>query len=95
MPGTGPDPLRPPAAAALAARPDAARWARDCAWVPGTGYCPVRACGERCVFRAQREAEAGRIVRARRRRRQHPARMAAVAPAMPASADQARLPDPR
>ena len=56
-------------AAALAARPAAPRWARLCGWVPGTGYCRSRDCGEACVFRAQRAAEAGRVTRWRRLRR--------------------------
>ena len=53
----------------LAADPEAARWARDCAWVPGTGHCRDRACSEACIFRPQREAEALRVVRWRRLRR--------------------------
>ena len=53
----------------LAAEPDAARWAADCCWVPGTGYCRDRSCSIECLFRAQRETEANRIVRARQRRR--------------------------
>ena len=55
--------------AALAADPDAPRWARDCAWIPGTGFCPERTCQEDCMFRAQRVAEAGRIGRLRQARR--------------------------
>ena len=55
--------------AELAAQPEAVRWARDCAWVPGTGYCRNRPCGAGCLFRAQREAEALRVTGARRRRR--------------------------
>jgi hypothetical protein len=50
--------------------PDARRWASDCGWVPGTGYCRNRPCGETCLFLAQREAEAARLLRLRRRRRQ-------------------------
>jgi hypothetical protein len=55
--------------AELAANPDAIRWAIDCCWVPGTGYCRDRFCSIECLFRAQREAEAKRIIRARQRRR--------------------------
>jgi hypothetical protein len=64
----GPDPPASPIAK-LAADPEAARWARDCAWVPGTGYCRNRPCDAACLFRAQREAEALRLKRARGRRR--------------------------
>jgi hypothetical protein len=53
----------------LAAEPDVARWARDCAWVPGTGHCRNRDCSAACVFREQREAEARRVWRWRRLRR--------------------------
>ena len=61
--------LLPSPIAELAADPEAARWARECAWVPGTGYCRNRPCGAACLFRAQRAAEARRILRCRRRRR--------------------------
>ena len=61
-------PVRP-LIAELAADPEAARWARDCAWVPGTGYCRNRPCASACLFRAQRAAEARRILRGRRKRR--------------------------
>jgi hypothetical protein len=53
----------------LAAEPDAARWARECAWVPGTGHCRHRDCGDICVFHAQRAAESRRVQRWRRLRR--------------------------
>ena len=53
----------------LAADPEAPRWARDCAWVPGTGYCRNHSCAAKCVFRAEREAEAARVICLRRRRR--------------------------
>jgi hypothetical protein len=53
----------------LAGEPAATRWARICAWVPGTGHCRNRDCGEDCVFRSQREAEAARLLRWRRLRR--------------------------
>jgi hypothetical protein len=56
--------------AELAADPEAARWARDCAWVPGTGHCRNRPCSAACLFRPQRVAEARRVLRWRRRRRQ-------------------------
>jgi hypothetical protein len=59
----------PRRAAELAARPDAVRWAHDCAWVPGTGYCPASVCSRDCAFRDQRDAEAERVLRGRRRRR--------------------------
>ncbi len=55
--------------AELAADPQAPRWARDCGWVPGTGHCRNRRCGTACLFHTQREAEAERVMRARRRRR--------------------------
>lgn len=57
------------AAADLAQEPEATRWARDCAWVPGTGYCRRRDCGHDCLFRAQRAAEVQRLHRWRRLRR--------------------------
>ena len=57
------------AAEEIAAHPDAARWARDCAWLPGTGYCPGHRCSQECVFRAQRESEARLIIETRRSRR--------------------------
>jgi hypothetical protein len=55
--------------AELAADPDVARWAQDCAWVPGTGYCRNRPCSLACLFRAQRMAEAGHVLSWRRKRR--------------------------
>ena len=55
--------------AELAGEPDAAHWARVCAWVPGTGHCRNHACGDACIFRAQREAEARNVQRWRRLRR--------------------------
>jgi len=55
----------------LAADPEAARWARVCAWLPGTGYCGNRECSADCVFRPQREADAGRVQRWRLRRTSH------------------------
>jgi len=70
MPPSGATPADPPSRAAqLADEPGAARSARDCAWVSGTGHCRRRDCGEACVFRAQRVAEAGRVARWRRLRR--------------------------
>jgi hypothetical protein len=62
-----PEPL--PAVAELAEEPDAAHWARVCAWVPGTGYCRSRDCGGSCIFRQRREAEADNVRRWRRLRR--------------------------
>jgi hypothetical protein len=59
----------PSAIAELAADPQAARWARDCAWVPGTGHCRNHPCSRACLFRAQRAAEARRILRWRQKRR--------------------------
>jgi len=59
----------PSAIAELAADPQAARWARDCAWVPGTGHCRNRPCSPACLFLPQRAAEARRLLRWRRRRR--------------------------
>jgi hypothetical protein len=58
-----------PAVAELAEEPDAAHWARVCAWVPGTGYCRNRDCGDACIFRQRREAEARNVRRWRRLRR--------------------------
>jgi hypothetical protein len=55
--------------AELVADPEAQRWARDCAWIPGTGHCRNRPCSTCCLFRAQRAAEARRILRWRRKRR--------------------------
>jgi hypothetical protein len=71
---TGPDPeaiLGPSLArvAQLAAKPDADRWAHECAWVPGTGYCRKRSCSTKCVFRDQRMNEVERVINARRKRR--------------------------
>jgi hypothetical protein len=62
----GPGPAR---IVELAARPDAASWARECAWVPGTGYCHRNPCSAACVFNDQRVAEAERVVSDRRGRR--------------------------
>jgi len=59
----------PSTVADLAADPEAPYWARHCGWVPGTGHCRNRACSTACLFRAQREAEAVGVRRARRRRR--------------------------
>jgi hypothetical protein len=53
----------------LSAEPDAAQWARVCAWVPGSGHCRNRGCSEACIFHSQREAEADRVQRWRRLRR--------------------------
>jgi hypothetical protein len=53
----------------LAADPDAPRWARDCRWVPGTGYCRNRPCRTGCLFRRQREDEARSLTEERRQRR--------------------------
>jgi hypothetical protein len=65
-----PGPVRPASPIAeLAAHPESPRWARDCAWVPGTGHCRNRPCSVACLFRAQREAEALRLERTRRQRR--------------------------
>jgi hypothetical protein len=70
--GSGPDGATAPALtriAQLAAKPDAVRWARDCAWVPGSGHCRNRPCSTECVFREQRTAEAEWVTSARRQRR--------------------------
>jgi hypothetical protein len=53
----------------LAADPDAARWARECGWVAGTGHCRHRACAANCVLRPRREAEHRRMLRWRQLRR--------------------------
>jgi hypothetical protein len=55
----------------LASHPDAPRWARDCRWIPGTGYCRNHPCRPGCLFRRQKEAEARSLTDARRQRR-HP-----------------------
>ena len=69
-PHSDPAPRASPACIArLAAKPDAARWARNCAWVPGSGYCRNRPCSTQCVFREQRAAEADWLADTRRRRR--------------------------
>jgi hypothetical protein len=58
--------------AEIAADPQALHWARECAWVPGTGHCRNRPCSGECVFRSQRVSEAARVIRSRRvRRRRH------------------------
>jgi hypothetical protein len=62
-----PDPLE--RAEELAGEPHAARWAQECAWVPGTGHCRNRKCDHSCIFRRQRQAEAKRLERWRRLRR--------------------------
>jgi len=63
-------PAPPPGRIALlTAKPEAARWARECAWVPGTGYCRRRPCSPECAFNDQRVAEAARLVSWRRQRR--------------------------
>jgi len=62
-------PDRPLHAQELADDPDAAGWARVCAWVPGTGHCRIRDCSVACLFRPQREDEALRVQRWRRIRR--------------------------
>lgn len=59
----------PSPVAELAADPEAPRWARDCAWIPGTGHCRNRRCGVACLFRVQRTAEAMAVTRSRRGRR--------------------------
>jgi len=53
----------------LLADPEAEHWARECAWIPGTGHCRSRKCSAECAFREQREAERAGIIRRRRRRR--------------------------
>jgi hypothetical protein len=62
-------PELPSRAELLAQAPEAAQWARDCAWVPGTGHCRNRECGRECSFYPQRAAETARIMRWRRLRR--------------------------
>ncbi len=52
----------------LAIDPDAPLWARDCRWVPGTGYCRNRPCRGGCLFRRQREDEARSLLETRRQR---------------------------
>jgi len=69
-PGSGPAPaLLRARVVALAARPGATFWARECGWVPGTGYCRRRPCSGACVFRDQNRSEANRIAGTRRIRR--------------------------
>jgi hypothetical protein len=45
------------------------RWAHDCGWIPGSGYCRNLDCGRACTFHAQREADAMRVRRHRQQRR--------------------------
>jgi hypothetical protein len=66
--------LNLPRTALLAGDPAAARWARDCAWVPGTGYCRNNPCSELCLLYPQRQAEARCVAVARRKRRPSAAR---------------------
>ena len=85
-PMPAPEPILSPELAALielAGHPDALRWAHECGWVPGTGHCRNRDCSTECLFQPQREAEARRIVRTRRRRRK---------PQDPAAAEGCRSP---
>jgi hypothetical protein len=65
------DDLAPPPSpiAEIVADPEAGRWARDCAWVPGSGHCRNRPCSTACLFHVQRAAEARCILRWRRKRR--------------------------
>ena len=77
-------PALPPRIAEVAARAGAARWARECDWVPGTGFCRRHPCGAECVFREQRIAEAERVTEARRNRR--PSQLPGVYRPIPASA---------
>jgi hypothetical protein len=49
--------------------PQAEHWARNCAWLPGTGHCRKRPCSTECPFRPLREAELRQVLRLRRRRR--------------------------
>jgi hypothetical protein len=70
--------------AELAAHPDGVRWARDCAWVPGTGHCRNRRCSSKCLFREERTAEVQRVARARRQRR--PSQLPGAERPAPASA---------
>jgi hypothetical protein len=72
----------------LAAHPDALRWAHECGWIPGTGHCRNRGCTSECLFRTQREAEARRVVRARRRRRKAQHVAAAERSASPPARDR-------
>jgi hypothetical protein len=62
-------PKSSPTVAEFAREPDAAHWARVCAWVPGTGHCRNHDCANACIFREQREAEARAVQRWRRLRR--------------------------
>src|SRR4051794_21105227 len=85
-PMPAPEPILSPELAALielAGHPDTLRWAHECGWVPGTGHCRNRDCSTECLFQPQREAEARRIVRTRRRRRK---------PQDPAAAEGCRSP---
>ena len=66
--GTG-SPTPPLQVQDITADPEAMRWATVCAWLPGTGYCGNRECSVDCVFRPQREADAGCVQRWRRLRR--------------------------
>jgi len=68
-PASHPSSSWPAELAELAADPQAEHWARECAWVPGTGHCRKRPCSAECLFRPQRQAEMAGIIRRRRRRR--------------------------
>ncbi|MBV9824831.1 MAG: hypothetical protein JO001_03990 [Alphaproteobacteria bacterium] len=68
-------PLPPAAITELLDDNDAERWARDCGWIPGSGYCRNRDCTGECPFGTQLAAERARVIRARlsRRRAREPA----------------------
>lgn len=53
----------------LALEPDASYWARVCGWLPGTGYCRNRDCGDACVFHSRQDADARAVRHWRRLRR--------------------------
>jgi hypothetical protein len=48
---------------------EAARWARECAWIPGTGHCHNEFCNRECLFHLQRQSEAHRVAASRTIRR--------------------------
>lgn len=56
----------------------ARRWAAECGWEPGTGYCRrlrTPECQVECTFRFLRAAEAEQVRRGRQRRRPGPSEL--------------------
>ena len=56
----------------------ARRWAAECSWEPGTGYCRKQRtaeCQNECTFRHLRASEADKVRRGRQQRRPPPSEM--------------------